>query len=104
MPEVRLHDDCRKVFVELRPVQRKAILAWADVLRQDPTAGNQVQRSRMPKRLQRKYGLTNLWRIALPEGWRSLYTLEAAPGNVVVVVLLIVDHKEYDRLFGYSTS
>ena len=47
----------------------------------------------------------NLYRMAaLPEGWRALYTIEAAhdatPARVIIVWL--GTHKQYDRLLGYG--
>ncbi len=104
MAQVRLHRDCRKAYDALRPPQRKGIASWTERLRDDLTAGDQIPRSRIPRSLQRKYRLTNLWRIPLPEGWRALYTLDATPDGAYAILLAILDHKQYDRLFGYRTS
>jgi len=34
--------------------------------------------------------------------YRGVYTVQSAPGaGTVVLILEILSHKEYDRLFGY---
>jgi len=81
-------------------LQREAIKRVAGRLRSDPTAvGERIQSERTPKRF-RHY--RNLYRLALPDGWRALYTLrvrkDVPPG---VRIVFIGDHKRYDRLFGY---
>lgn len=74
-------------------------------LEADPTVGDQVQRRRIPRHLQRRYDLTNLWRLPLLDGWRVLYTIATSPERgKATIVLWIGDHGKYDRLLGYSTS
>lgn len=69
------------------------------------TLGDQIQRRMIPKSLRRTYNATNLWRLELPSGWRALYTIETRPGETMTVsVLRILDHRGYDRMFGYRTS
>lgn len=71
-------------------------------LEADPFAGDRVPRDRWPP-LYRE--MENLFRLALPDGFRAVYTILAYPGrNREVRVLWLGDHKKYDRLFGYSTS
>lgn len=81
-------------------LQREAITRLAARLKKDPTKfGERIQRARVPRRF-RDY--ENLYRLALPEGWRALYTIrvrkDVPPG---VRIVFIGDHKRYDRLFGY---
>lgn len=69
------------------------------------TAGDHISKSKIPDSLRKEYGIDNLWRIELPEGWRALYTVISRPSEETTVsILRILSHKEYDRLFGYSTS
>jgi hypothetical protein len=85
--------------------QEKKLLWWRDRLTQDATVGDHVRRSLTPPALKRKYEINNLWRLELPGGWRALYTIASQPaGQPEVMILRILSHKEYDRLFGYSTS
>ncbi len=46
--------------------------------------------------------VTNLFRVELPNFWRMLYTL-TAEGDVEIIafILDIIDHKTYDKKFGY---
>lgn len=50
-----------------------------------------------------KYGVTNLFRIELSNFWRMLYTLtnDEMEIEIIAFVLDIIDHKEYDKKFGY---
>ena len=45
--------------------------------------------------------LTNGWRFELPLAFRGIYTVQGNPATAVVVLILeILSHKDYDRLFG----
>lgn len=81
-------------------LQQEAIRRHAARLKSEPTrVGERIQAERIPRKY-RDY--SNLYRLALPDGWRALFTIrvrkDAAPG---VRILFIGDHKRYDRLFGY---
>lgn len=76
--------------------------ATVNGLRAAPFMGQQLPKSRIPRSFG---GLRNLWRLPLPNGFRAMYTVVGlAPRRVKVRVEWIGDHKEYDELFGYSTS
>lgn len=82
------------------PIQREAIQRHAPRLRADPASvGERIQRSRVPRRFR---AFETFYRLALPEGWRALYTIrvrkDVAPG---VHIVFVGDHRRYDRLFGY---
>ncbi len=55
------------------------------------------------------YEVTNLWKVNLTGAWRMVYTLkqpqrEDAEVDIISIwldVLDILDHNEYDRIFGY---
>ena len=49
-----------------------------------------------------KIGIKNLYRIELSNYWRMLYTIEGTKIEILVFVLKIVDHKKYNKLFGYK--
>jgi hypothetical protein len=50
-----------------------------------------------------KYGITNLFRVELPNFWRMLYTLTSGSSSeIIVLVLDIINHKKYDKKFGYK--
>jgi len=89
----------------LSATQDKKLLWWRDRLSEDPMVGDSIRKELIPTSLRRAYSVDNLWRLELPEAWRVVYTIATKPGSRPEVLLLrILTHKEYDRLFGYSTS
>lgn len=105
MAQVYLSAQAAADRLRLDAMQDRKLLALAKALRQDTTLGDQVKRSRIPKGLRRDYDCDNLWRLELPGAWRVLYTILSKPDEEPVVsILRILPHKQYDRLFGYSTS
>ncbi len=105
MSEVFLSEHAVKDRRRLDALQDQRLRTFAEQLSQDVTLGEQIQRDRIPKALRRDYNATNLWRLELPGGWRVLYTIETRPGeDATVSILRILDHRAYDRLFGYKTS
>lgn len=66
--------------------------------------GEPIAKSKIPERFQIKYGITNLFWVELPHFWRFLYTLTEGDSEIEIIafVLDIVDHKKYNKLFGYK--
>lgn len=90
---------------QLNRAQAKKLLWWRDRLAADPTAGDHIRSDLIPRALRRQFGVENLWRAELPDGYMLLYTIVAKPGVPPEIrVLRILSHRAYDRLFGYSTS
>jgi len=90
----------------LEPKQRKKLAWWIHRLNGDPFAGDQIPKSRIPAGLATRSGfttrLTNAWRFELPLAFRGIYTVQGHPATgVVVMILEILSHREYERLFGY---
>jgi len=62
----------------------------------------------VPKRLipeiyVKKYGVRNLWKYDLPDGWRVLYTITTTNQiEIVSIILEWLSHPEYERRFGYK--
>lgn len=80
----------------------KALVALGGALAKDSTLGDAIQRERWPKAFK---GLPNLYRLELPHAFRAIYTVIFIPGTGHLArIEWLGDHKEYDRLFGYSTS
>ena len=80
-----------------RSVER--VKGW---LKENPFAGEQVQKSLIPDYYLKTYGITNLWRIDLSDYWRLVYTIQSNEVEIIDFVLNIVDHKKYDKIFGYK--
>jgi len=68
--------------------------------------GEPIAKKLIPMEYKEKYGVTNLFRVELPMFWRMLYTLTNDEEEVTIIafVLDVVDHKEYNKKFGYKNK
>ena len=71
-------------------------------LKDNPFVGDQVKKRQIPSCYITQYGVSNLWRIELSNYWRLVYTIQSNEVEVIDFVLDIIDHKEYDKRFGYK--
>jgi len=71
-----------------------------ELLKTNPQYGDPIAKYLMPKKL-RAIGVKNLYRVELSNYWRALYTIEGNEVEIFLFVLTLVDHKEYNKLFGY---
>lgn len=76
----------------------KAIKQKIELIKENPTFGEQISGKRIPKTLD----VSNLFCVDLTHYWRMLYSLEGNRIEVVAFILYIVDHPAYDKLFGYK--
>lgn len=83
----------------LRAIQKKVELIKTNI-----HYGVPVAKHLMPAEYKIKYGITNLFRVELPNYWRMLYTLTDGDTTIEIVafVLDIIDHKKYNKKFGYK--
>lgn len=93
----------------MQPAQNRKLGWWIERLKGDGFAGDQIAKRRIPQLLAARHGLPppleNLWRFELPREFRGLYTIQqTTTEGSVAFILEILDHKEYDGLFGYRTS
>jgi len=60
---------------------------------------------KIPKRLwpksYKKFGIDNLWKYDLPNGWRLMFTLEKDEICIIALVLEWLSHKDYEKRFNY---
>ncbi|MBU0957294.1 MAG: type II toxin-antitoxin system YoeB family toxin [Nanoarchaeota archaeon] len=63
--------------------------------------GRNIKKNLIPKILKQKYDVDNLWVYNLSKDWRLLYSVADNEIEVLAVVLDWMDHKDYDRLFGF---
>ncbi|MDE1833454.1 MAG: hypothetical protein KGH58_03485 [Candidatus Micrarchaeota archaeon] len=75
----------------------KSISQKAQLIKSNPMYGDNVPKRLIPSGL----NVTNLFRVELAGYWRMLYTLRGNETEIVVLVLYLLDHKRYDKLFGY---
>lgn len=71
-------------------------------LSEDPEVGQQVPRKLWPEYYSVRYGINNLWRLRLDNSWRLIYTLGKEDIEIFCIVLEAMDHKKYDKRFGYK--
>lgn len=73
-----------------------------ELIKANPHYGDGIPKRLIPKEYIVKYEITNLFRVELPNFWRMLYTL-TSEGDIEIIafILDIIDHKAYDRKFGY---
>ncbi len=73
-----------------------------ELLKENPQYGIHVPKNRIPKDYIIKYDVNNLWKINLPKGWRMIYTIRGSDVEIIGLILDIIDHKKYDKKFGYK--
>jgi len=105
---IMLKDQAKESFIELRKrndKEAKSILnslaRIKEILRENPQFGDPIQKKLIPEEFARK-GITNLYRVELSNYWRMIYTIEGSNVEILLFVLTITDHKDYNRLFGYG--
>lgn len=66
--------------------------------------GEPIAKDLIPEEYKEKYGVTNLFRVELPNFWRMLYTLTDGETEIEIIafVLDVIDHKTYNEKFGYK--
>ena len=79
----------------------KAIEREKDCLLINPHRGIQVPKDQIPKEYVSMYGVTNLWKVNLPDYWRMVYTIIGNELEIISILLEFMDHKKYDKIFRY---
>jgi hypothetical protein len=80
----------------------KQIEECLDSLRENLRAGEKIDSTKFPNFYKRKYGITNLYRMALGRQSRLLYTIIAqGPKRIVCILEYFPNHKSYDERMGY---
>lgn len=80
---------------------KKALKRAIENIEQDPSAGRNVKKKLIPKKLIKKYGINNLWIYNLPTAWRMLYAITPGEIEIISVILDWMNHKDYERLFKF---
>jgi plasmid stabilization system protein ParE len=110
MVDVKLSPDAQEAFERLleqadRSKDARAVLRSLgrafERLALDPAAGIHLQGHLVPDRYLALYGKQNLWKYDLACGWRMLYTITKDEIAIIALVYEILDHKAYERRFGY---
>jgi len=72
------------------------------ILKTNPDYGVAIPRNVIPKELIKEYGINNLRKVNLSHAWRLCYTLKTDSVEIVSIILNVMDHKKYNKLFGYK--
>lgn len=107
--KVYLKDDAKESYFQLKTKSDKpsrtlvsAIDRIMTLLTMNPQLGDPINKKQFPRQLIQKYSINNLYRIELSSFWRLLYTIKNDEIYIYLIVLKIIDHKKYNKLFGYK--
>ncbi len=76
----------------------KSIKQKTDFIKANPFYGDNIPKEKIPL----SYNVQNLWRVELTGYWRMLYTIKGDQIEVICFILDILNHKDYDKKFGYK--
>jgi aromatic ring-opening dioxygenase LigB subunit len=79
----------------------KSIERAKNNLKIDPQFGIHIPRKVISKQTISRYGTNRLWKINLVGYWRLIYTIVGDEVKIISFVLEFMDHKKYDKVFGY---
>ncbi len=96
--------ELKKSFEELEksdPRLHKEIQKAVKDICQNSFSGRNVKKDLIPRELIQKYEIGNLWIYNLRKDWRLIYSLGKDEIELIAVILDWMNHKDYDRLFGF---
>ncbi len=103
-----LRGEAKIAYIELKQRNDKEALSLLnsierikEILKQNPMYGDPLRKELIPIAL-RKQGIQNLYRVELSGYWRMLYTIEGSEVEILLFILEIINHKKYNKLFGYK--
>lgn len=84
----------------------KAFEQKKNLIKENIHYGQPIAKSKIPSKYKKDYCVTNLFWVELPHYWRFLYTLTQGDSEIEIIafVLDIIDHKKYNKLFGYKNK
>ena len=115
--EVKFDPDAYKEYQELQDLVFKGKLAkkpptYEQLLssinsaikniRANPYYGDLIPRKNISKGVVNRYGTDKILRVELVGYWRLLYTLIGDEVKIIAFILEYMDHKKYDKIFGFK--
>ena len=82
----------------------KEINKAIDILEKDPFFGIQIPKRLIPKEYDKIFKPDNLWKYDLNRSWRLIYWISSDDKGQITLLIDWMNHKEYDKLFGYRIS
>jgi hypothetical protein len=98
-----LKGQAKEIYYELDQTLLKSFFRIKEILKNNPQYGDSIAKRLIPK-LWKRIGIKRLYRCELANYWRMLYTIEGTENEIYIFVLAIMDHKEYNKLFGYKNK
>lgn len=82
---------------------KRFIIRAIKSIQENAFCGIQIPKRLIPQEYTKKYGINNLWKYDLPDGWRLLYSI-TTPNKVEIISVIIewFDHKNYERKLKYQ--
>ncbi len=71
-------------------------------LKENIFAGDKIPKDRIPKLYLVKYGLHHLYHYTHPEHYRSSYMILNEGKGQFVLVIDLLNHHDYNKIFGYD--
>ncbi len=109
---IKLSKEAKEVYNHLNalaPVSKhermilKAVNYKLELVRENFQYGDPIGKDLIPEEYKKNYGVTNLFRVELPDFWRMLYTASEGGSDIEIIafVLDILSHPDYNKKFGY---
>ena len=81
---------------------KKALIRAIQNIKDDCYCGRNVKKKLIPKSFIERYNISNLWIYNLPSAWRLLYSITTSEEiEIIAAILDWMNHKDYERLFGF---
>ncbi len=92
----------KKAFDDLNdPVLKKFLERALQDIKDNPFCGIQIPKRLIPKEYVKKFNIHNAWKYNLPNSWRLIYSIIGGDIMILTIILEWMDHKEYEKRFGY---
>ena len=75
-----------------------------EFIKENPQQGIHIPKNKIPKEYIKNYDANNLWKVNLSGAWRMIYTIRGSEIEIIALILDIIDHKEYNKKFGYRKN
>jgi len=96
------NEKVKDAFEKLDDLSLKNFLerAFGDI-KSNPFCGIQIPKRQIPKDYIKRFDIRNVWKYNLPNSWRLIYSIKGGELIILSIILEWMDHKEYERRFGY---